>query len=88
MPILPYDATAAQWHGRARAVLEAQGLPTPFTDGQIAEIGGAEGLTVVTENTSDFKPFANLEERTASEGDAPEEASPEGGIRVENWFES
>jgi len=39
------------------------------SDGQIAGIAGAEGLTVVTENTSDFEPFSRLE----------------GGIDVENW---
>ena len=70
MPILPYDAAAAQWHGQARARLESEGRPTPFADGQIAAIAGAEGLTVVTQNTSDFEPFALLEE----------------GIDVENWF--
>jgi len=69
MPILPYDAAAARWHGRARARLEAEGLSTPFADGQIAGIAGAEGLTVVTQNTSDFEPFSRLE----------------GGIDVENW---
>ena len=70
MPILPYDAAAARWHGRARALLEKEGLSTPFADGQIAGIAGAEGLTVVTENTSDFQPFADLDS----------------GIQVENWF--
>jgi tRNA(fMet)-specific endonuclease VapC len=83
MPILPYDAAAAQWHGRARAALEREGLSTPFADGQIAGIAGAEGLTVVTENTADFEPFANLEEVGALE-----EAPLEGGIQVENWFAS
>ena len=71
MPILPYDAAAARWHGRARARLEKEGRSTPFADGQIAGIAGAEGLTVVTENTSDFEPFSRLEN----------------GIGVENWFE-
>lgn len=70
MPILPYDAAAARWHGRARALLEKEGLSTPFADGQIAGIAGAETLTVVTENTADFEPFASLD----------------GGIQVENWF--
>lgn len=71
MPILPYDAAAARWHGRARALLEEEGLSTPFADGQIAGIARAEGLTVVTENTSDFEPFAGLDD----------------GLHVENWFE-
>jgi len=70
MPILPYDASAAQWHGEVRAELERDGLSTPFADGQIAAIAAAENLTVVTDNTSDFGPFVDLEE----------------GIHVENWF--
>ena len=73
MPILPYDAEASHWHGTARALLEQEGRPTPFADGQIAAIAGSRDLTVVTENTSDFKPFETLGERL-------------GGIRVENWF--
>lgn len=82
MPILPYDAAAARWHGWARARLEAEGLSTPFADGQIAGIAGAEGLTVVTENTSDFEPFAAL-----SEEGALEEGVLEEGIGLENWFD-
>lgn len=75
MPILPYDAEASRWHGRARALLEREGRPTPFADGQIAAIAGARDLTVVTENTSDFVPFEALGDRLE-------------GIRVENWFMS
>jgi tRNA(fMet)-specific endonuclease VapC len=77
MPILPYGAAAARWHGRARARLEAEGRPTSFADGQIAAIAATEDLTVVTENTSDFEPFAELSEMGVFEG----------GIRLENWFE-
>lgn len=70
MPILPYDAAAAEWHGEVRSVLEKKGRSTPFADGQIAAIAGTQDLTVVTENSSDFAPFVELEE----------------GIHVENWF--
>ncbi len=70
IPFLPYDASAAQWHGEVRAELERDGLSTPFADGQIAAIAAAEGLIVVTDHTSDFAPFVELEE----------------GIHVENWF--
>ncbi len=70
MPVLPYDATAARWHGWARATLEGEGLSTPFADGQIAAIAATEDLVVVTQNVSDFEPFAALED----------------GIRLENWF--
>jgi len=83
MPILPYDAAAARWHGRARARLEAGGRPTSFADGQIAGIAGAEGLTVVTANTSDFEPFAALSEK----GTLSEEGVLEEGIGLENWFD-
>jgi tRNA(fMet)-specific endonuclease VapC len=77
VPILPYGAAAARWHGRARARLEAEGRPTSFADGQIAAIAATEDLTVVTENTSGFEPFADL----------PEIAGTGAGIRLENWFE-
>lgn len=76
VPILPYGAAAARWHGRARAALEREGRPTSFADGQIAGIAATEDLTVVTENTSDFEPFAELSER----------GGPGPGIRLENWF--
>jgi tRNA(fMet)-specific endonuclease VapC len=75
MPILPYDEEASRWHGTARALLEREGRPTPFADGQIASIARTRDLTVVTENTSDFEPFETLGDRL-------------GGIRVENWFMS
>jgi tRNA(fMet)-specific endonuclease VapC len=77
VPILPYGAAAAQWHGRARAALEAEGRPTAFADGQIAAIAATEDLTVVTENTSGFEPFADLSDRG---GLGP-------GIRLESWFD-
>lgn len=71
MPMLPYDAAAARWHGQARAELEAEGRPTPFADGQIAAIAATRDLILVTENTSDFEPFESVQE----------------GLHVENWFE-
>jgi len=76
MPILPYGAAAARWHGRVRAALEREGRPTSFADGQIAAIAATEDLTVVTENTSDFEPFTDLPEMTGLGA----------GIRLENWF--
>jgi tRNA(fMet)-specific endonuclease VapC len=70
MPILSYDAAAAQWHGQTRAALERDGRSPPFADGQIAAIAATQDLTVVTENTTDFTPFTRFEE----------------GPQVENWF--
>lgn len=75
MPILPYDAAAAQWHGRSRAALEAKGRSVPFADGQIAAIAGSRDLIVVTRNTDDFAPFQSQEEGLE-------------GIHVENWFDT
>jgi len=70
MPVLPYDTTAAQWHGQARANLEGKGPSIPFADGQIAAITATKDPAVVTQNVSDFEPFATSED----------------GIRLENWF--
>lgn len=60
-PVLPYDESAARWHGRERARLEAAGRPTPFVDGQIAAIAFTQGLTLVTLNVKDFTGFRDLE---------------------------
>jgi tRNA(fMet)-specific endonuclease VapC len=60
MAIIPYDEAAAQWHGAARAGLEAQGLSQPFADGQIAAIAATRGLILVTRNTSDFERYDEL----------------------------
>src|SRR5439155_14500449 len=49
-PVLPYDETAATWHGHERARLEALGRPVPYVDGQIAAIAHASKLVVVTIN--------------------------------------
>jgi tRNA(fMet)-specific endonuclease VapC len=73
-PIVPYDADAAQWHGRARAVLEAEGRPPPFADGQIAAIAATRALILVTQNTSDFVPFEDLGTEIGKR------------LHVENWF--
>ena len=59
-PILPYDETAAAWHGVERARLEKLGKPAPFVDGMIAAIAFVNGLQVVTENTKDFRKFKGL----------------------------
>lgn len=59
--VLPYDSTAALWHGEQRASLEARGLKPAFADGQIAAIAATQGLVLVTRNTSDFEAFEGLE---------------------------
>lgn len=62
MPILPYDESAARWHGTARATLEDRGRFIPFADGQIAAIAATRDLILVTRNTADFQPFQTLED--------------------------
>jgi tRNA(fMet)-specific endonuclease VapC len=59
-PILDYDRTAAEWHARERARLEAAGRTPPFIDGQIAAIARVNDLILVTSNRVDFKPFEGL----------------------------
>ena len=61
LTVLPYDTTAALWHGEQRASLEARGLKPPFADGQIAAIAATQGLVLVTRNTSDFELFDGLQ---------------------------
>ena len=60
MLILPYDKRAAEWHAKERARLSSRGIAVPFVDGQIASIAGVNGLTLVTRNIVDFKPFSKL----------------------------
>lgn len=60
LPVLPYGVQAAEWHAKERARLASSGLTPPFIDGQIAAIAQANGLTLVTRNTADFKHFSGL----------------------------
>jgi tRNA(fMet)-specific endonuclease VapC len=59
-PILEYDRAAAEWHASERARLEQAGRRPPLIDAQIAAIAAVRGLTVVTDNTADFRPFDGL----------------------------
>lgn len=58
--LLPFEARAALWLGRERARLSARGLPAPRTDGEIAAVAVAHGLTLVTRNVGDFANFDGL----------------------------
>jgi tRNA(fMet)-specific endonuclease VapC len=60
VPILPYDARAAQWHAAERARLTRLGKTPSFSDGQIAAIAVVNQLTLVTNNVSDFALFDEL----------------------------
>lgn len=61
LEIIPYDATAAQWHAEQRAVLTNAGRQPSFVDGQIAAIAKVNQMILVTKNTSDFEKFSDLE---------------------------
>jgi tRNA(fMet)-specific endonuclease VapC len=60
LPILPYDETAAAWHGQERARLETIGRTPHFVDGQIAAIAHSHDLVLVTTNPKDFDEFEGL----------------------------
>ncbi|MCB8945288.1 MAG: type II toxin-antitoxin system VapC family toxin [Ardenticatenaceae bacterium] len=60
IPILPYDAAAAEWFATERARLSRLGRPPAYADGQIAAIAAVNNLTLVTRNVQDFADFANL----------------------------
>ena len=60
LPLLAYDAAAAEWHATERARLESLGKGPPFLDGQIAAIAAVNDLTVVTSNLQHFEIFAGL----------------------------
>jgi len=60
LPVLPYDESAARWHGEERARLSTRGTPPPFVDGMIAAIARTRHLVLVTRNTADFACFEGL----------------------------
>ena len=60
LPILPYDAACARWHGRERARLVRLGKTPPFVDGQIAAIARVHDLEVVTRNLEDYRLFEGV----------------------------
>lgn len=60
IPILPYDARAAEWHAAERARLSRIGKTPPFADGQIAAIARVNDLILVTFNTSDYQHFEGI----------------------------
>lgn len=48
IPVLPFDAAAAEEYGRIRAELKAAGRPIPSTDAQIAAVARVHRLTVLS----------------------------------------
>ncbi len=57
---LPFDDRAALVYGQVRADLEAKGTPIGPNDYMIAAIALANGLTLVTHNTSEFSRVAGF----------------------------
>lgn len=68
MPVLPFDAAAAEWLARERARLEARGRPRPALDGMIAAVAATRGLILVTRNTGDFVGYDGLHVENWFEG--------------------
>jgi len=59
--ILPDDAEAANWHAAERARLVSTGRTPPFLDRQIVAIAVVNELILVTNNTSDYADFQQLQ---------------------------
>lgn len=60
IPILPYDAAAAEWFAIERARLSQIGRPPSYPDGQIAAIAATNNLILVSRNVADFSNFNDL----------------------------
>ena len=57
---LPFDDRASEEYGKVREYLASLGTPIGPNDLMIAAIGLANGLTVVTHNTTEFKRVPGL----------------------------
>lgn len=60
LPVVAYDAIAAEWHASERVRLEKTGRKPAFIDGQIAAIAHVNGLTLVTANAKDYALFEGV----------------------------
>jgi tRNA(fMet)-specific endonuclease VapC len=59
-PILPYTTKAAEWQAAERSRLTAIGRTPAYIDSQIAAIAKVNNLTLVTNNTDDYRDFQDL----------------------------
>lgn len=60
LQVLPYTAKAAQHYGALRAALEKAGTPIGVNDLHIAAHARSEGLTLVSNNLSEFARVPGL----------------------------
>lgn len=60
LPVLAFDSGCAREYGRIRTVLEKRGTPIGSLDTLIAAHALSEGLTIVTNNTGEFKRVPGL----------------------------
>lgn len=60
LEVLPYDINATQHYGQIKAFLESKGKPIGVNDIHIAAHARSHGLTLVTNNLSEFKRVPNL----------------------------
>jgi tRNA(fMet)-specific endonuclease VapC len=60
LTVLPFDDTAVEHYATLRVALERQGKPISHPDMQIAAIALANGLILVTHNTTEFSRIAGL----------------------------
>ena len=60
LPVLPFDASAAERYGAIRADLEQRGTPLAEADTRIAAIALSRDLTVVTGNVRHFQRVPGL----------------------------
>ena len=60
IPVLPMDATVSSYYGRMRAEFEAKGLPIGAYDLLIAAHALSLGLTLVTNNTREYRWIPHL----------------------------
>jgi tRNA(fMet)-specific endonuclease VapC len=60
LEVLPYDINATQHYGQIKAFLERSGKPIGVNDIHIAAHARSHGLTLVTNNLSEFKRIPNL----------------------------
>lgn len=61
VPLLFYDAAAAEWFAQERARLSAIGKTPAYADGQIAVVAQVNNLIMVTNNTKDYADFQDLQ---------------------------